>query len=405
MRRRQLLALAPVAALAACTPEEPIPPGGAGGTSDGGGADPRGSGPTSPEPSPDPTTTATSAPPSAAELLLEDLSPRELAGQLVLVGIAAGTRIPEPVLTEHHAGGIFLLEVWEHGETVESTIAAAGGLSRPGLPPLIAVDQEGGRVRMLRGDAARRTPSAEELGAEGPDVVRQAFTSIGEDLAALGIQVALAPVADVVDPALGDANEPVGALGRGFGTEPEAVGRCVAAATRALADQGVGATLKHFPGLGRVRENTDFSAEGIEDPVTGPGDPFLESFRAGIEAGAGLVMMSSAIYPHLEPGVPAMFSSAAIQDLLRGELGFSGLVVSDDIGAAEAVAAVPVPERATRLLEAGGDVVLTADPSLTGELVDAIEAWAARGEEQARRVRESAGRVLALKESLGMLSD
>lgn len=393
MRRRHLLALAPAAALAACTAEEPGTGPGPSGPSDSGGS----------SATQEPTASSTTEPPTAAELLLEDLSARELAGQLVLVGIPAGSQIPEPVLTEHHAGGIFLLQVWESAEEVERTVAAAQDLSRSDLPALVAVDQEGGQVRMLRGDAARRTPSPEELGAQGPQAVAEAYTSIGEDLAARGIQVALAPVADVVDPDLGDANAPVGELGRGFGTEPEAVGACVAAATEALADQGVAATLKHFPGLGRVEENTDFSAEGIEDPVTDAGDPFLDSFRAGIDAGAGLVMMSSAVYPHLEPDVPAMFSAAAIDDLLRGELGFTGLVLSDDIGVAEAVASVPVPERAARLLAAGGDVVLTADASLTGELVDAIEAWAAQGEEQARRVRESAGRMLALKEELGLL--
>eukprot|EP01135_Chromosphaera_perkinsii_P009904 Nk52_evm1s1963 gene=Nk52_evmTU1s1963 len=95
--------------------------------------------------------------------------------------------------------------------------------------------------------------------------------------------------------------------------------------------------------------------------------------------------MSSAIYPRLEAEVPAMFSAAAIGDLLRGRLGFEGLVITDDVGTAEAVAAVPVPERATRVLDAGGDVVLTADPALTGELVDAIEAWAGRGAEQEKR--------------------
>src|SRR5699024_8345518 len=325
--------LAPAAALAACTDQDPHTPDT--GASDGGGSEPetRTSGPAA-----DPTSEATTEPPSAAELLLEELSPRELAGQLVLVGIPAGTEIPEPVLTEHHAGGIFLLQVWESADAVESTIATARERSRADLPPLVAVDQEGGQVRMLRGDAARRTPSPEELGAQGPQAVAEAYASIGEDLA--------------------DANAPVGGVGRGFGTEPEAVGACVVAATEALADQGVAATLKHFPGLGRVEENTDFSAEGIEDPVTDVGDPFLDSFRTGIEAGAGLVMMSSAIYPRLELDVPAMFSPAAIDDLLRGELGFTGLVLSDDVGAAEAVASVPVPERATRLLAAGGDVVL-----------------------------------------------
>ncbi|HEX7351758.1 glycoside hydrolase family 3 N-terminal domain-containing protein [Brachybacterium sp.] len=402
MRRRHLLTLAPVAALAACTGEEPTPSGDRG-ASDGGGRDP-GQGPTS-EPTAEASTEPTTAPPSRAELLLEELSPRELAGQLVLVGIPAGSEIPAEVLTEHHAGGIFLLQVWESAAAVDAIVAAAREGSRTDLAPLIAVDQEGGQVRMLRGDAARRTPSAEELGAQGPQAVTEAYTSIGEDLAARGIQLALSPVADVVDPDLGNANGPVGTLDRGFGTAPQAVGDCVAAATRALADQGVGATLKHFPGLGRVEENTDFSAEGIEDPITGSGDPFLDSFRAGIEAGASAVMMSSAIYPHLEPDVPAMFSAAAIRDLLRSELGFDGLVVSDDIGAAKAVAAVPVPERATRLLEAEGDVVLTADASLTGELVDAIQEWAEQGQEQARRVRESAARMLALKEELGLLEE
>jgi beta-N-acetylhexosaminidase len=407
MRRRHLLALAPAAALAACTApdtEAPSPDGTATGDapSDGGGD--TGGASESPSAGPSESPTA-SEPPTAAERLLEELSPRELAGQLVLVGIAAGAEIPPEVLEEHHAGGIFLLQVWESAEQVERTVETARSLSRTDLPPLLAVDQEGGQVRMLRGDAARRTPSAEALGAEGPDAVAEAYTSIGEDLAARGVQVALSPVADVVEPALGEANAPVGALGRGFGTDPEQVAECVAAAVEALAAQGVAATLKHFPGLGRVEENTDFSAEGIEDATTGPEDPFLESFRAGIDADAQLVMMSSAIYPRIEPDVPAMFSAAAIQELLREQLGFGGLVVTDDIGAAKAVADVPVPERATRLLEAGGDAVLTADPSLTGELVDAIEEWAGRGEEQRRRVRESAGRVLALKESLGLLEE
>ncbi|MFD4006171.1 glycoside hydrolase family 3 N-terminal domain-containing protein [Brachybacterium paraconglomeratum] len=404
MRRRHLLALAPAAALAACTSseEDPASPGG-----DGGGAAPSdggdgGTAPSDGDPSDgeEPTTTA---PPSAAEQLLEGLSPREIAGQLVLVGIAAGSEIPTATFEEHHAGGIFLLQVWESAEQVDAVVDSAFSLARPELPPLLAVDQEGGQVRMLRGDAARETASAETLGAEGPQAVADAYTSIGEDLSARGLHVALSPVADVVDPELGDANEPVGGLDRGFGTDPEQVADCVTTAVEALSEQGIGATLKHFPGLGRVEQNTDFSAEGIEDTTTGPEDPFLESFRAGIDAGAQLVMMSSAIYPRIEPDVPAMFSAAAIQDLLRDGLGFEGLVVTDDIGAAQAVADVPVAERATRLLEAGGDAVLTADPSLTGELVDAIEEWAGRGEEQEQRVRESAGRMLALKEALGLL--
>ncbi|WP_341854771.1 glycoside hydrolase family 3 N-terminal domain-containing protein [Brachybacterium sp. GPGPB12] len=340
------------------------------------------------------------APPSR---LLEGLSPREIAGQLVLVGIAAGSEIPTATFEEHHAGGIFLLQVWESAEQVDAVVDSALSLARPESPPLLAVDQEGGQVRMLAGrrgtgDGLGRDPRRRGSAGGG----RRVHEHRRGPLRA-GAHVALSPVADVVDPELGDANEPVGGLDRGFGTDPEQVADCVTTAVEALSEQGIGATLKHFPGLGRVEQNTDFSAEGIEDTTTGPEDPFLESFRAGIDAGARLVMMSSAIYPRIEPDVPAMFSAAAIQDLLRDGLGFEGLVVTDDIGAAQAVADVPVAERATRSLEAGGDAVLTADPSLTGELVDAIEEWAGRGEEQEQRVRESAGRMLALKEALGSL--
>ena len=152
-----------------------------------------------------------------------------------------------------------------------------------------------------------------------------------------------------------------------------------------------------------MEQNTDHSAEGILDEVTTAADPFLDSFAAGIDAGAELVMLSSATYARIDGQAPAMFSRAVVTDLLRDQLGFEGLAVTDDIGAAKAVASVPVAERATRFLDAGGDVLLTADPSITGALVDAIEEWATRGEEQAARVRASAGRMLTLKERRGLL--
>ena len=126
MHRRHLLALAPAAAVSACTasPEDPDP---APDASDGGGAVDDG-GQQSSSPS--------SKAPSAAELLLE-----ELTGQLVLVGIGAGEAIEPELLSEHHAGGFFLLSVWDSAEAVEEAVASAQEGSRPDLPPLLAVDQ------------------------------------------------------------------------------------------------------------------------------------------------------------------------------------------------------------------------------------------------------------------------
>ena len=125
---------------------------------------------------------------------------------------------------------------------------------------------------------------------------------------------------------------------------------------------GIEGTVKHFPGLGRIRNNTDFNATGITDDVTTADDPYLEPFAAGVKAGAGLVMVGSAKYSKLDPGVPAMFSAPIVTDLLRGDLGYDGVVITDDVNA-KAVAATPAAQRAVKVVAAGGDIVLTGDAS------------------------------------------
>ncbi|MFC0675966.1 glycoside hydrolase family 3 N-terminal domain-containing protein, partial [Brachybacterium hainanense] len=351
----------------------------------------------------EPAPPETTPPPTLAEQTLAAMGTRERAAQLVLAGVRAGDPFPTDDVAGLGLGGFFLLGRWEQVPDVVAAVSAARDASGGAPAPLLAVDQEGGQIRMLRGDAARRTESAAELGEQGPDAVAEAYRSIAEDLSALGLHVDLAPVADVVDPGLGRDNAPVGKLERGFGTDPEEVSAAVAAAVGALHEVGVAATLKHFPGLGRIRGNTDFSTEDVTDDVTAPGDAFLAPFSAGIAAGAELVMTSSAVYTQIDADAPAMFSPAVVQDLLRGELGFEGIVMTDDIGSAKAVADVPVPERATRALEAGGDLVITADPAIAGELVEAIEAWAGGSSEADEALARSALRMLALKERFGLL--
>ncbi|PWH07673.1 beta-glucosidase [Brachybacterium endophyticum] len=394
MRRRTALALPPAALLASCSDRGADASDASGSTSrpssSDGGSEASGKKTT---PSPSPT-------PDAAEQRAADLSDEEAAAQLVLVGIPAGTTPASSLISDLRVGGFFLLGIWDSADTVRALVEDIGDRVGDGdVSPLLSVDQEGGQVRMLRGSAARRTPSAATLGEQGTDAVTDAYTSIGEDLAGLGLHAALAPVADAVDPELGSANAPVGKVDRGFGTDPAHVADCVVAATKALDGQQVASALKHFPGLGRVRGNTDFSAEDITDEKTDADSSYLDPFRAGIDAGADMVMLSSALYPRLDEDTPAMFSRPIVTELLRGSMGFDGLVVSDDVGSAAAVQDVPVAERATRLLEAGGDVVLTADPDLAEQLVEAIADWASQSKATARRVRESAARMLRVKQA------
>ena len=133
-------------------------------------------------------------------------------------------------------------------------------------------------------------------------------------------------------------------------------------------------------------------------------DPYLQPFAAGIKAGAPLVMVSSARYPRLDPEHQAMFSKAIVTDLLRQRMGFDGVVITDDVGAAAAVASVPVRERATRFIAAGGDIVLTADAAQAPAMRAGITARMKASPAFARQVEASVVRVLELKTRLGLAS-
>jgi beta-N-acetylhexosaminidase len=199
-------------------------------------------------------------------------------------------------------------------------------------------------------------------------------------------------------------NAPIGAYQREYGNDPGTVSRSVVAAVQALQSGGVSATLKHFPGLGRVTGNTDLTANGTTDTTTTADDAYLQPFRAGIRAGADLVMVSSAIYPKIDAANRAAFSPSVVSDLLREQLGFKGVVISDDLGGAVAVASTPAGERATRFVAAGGDIVLTGLPLTVPTMADALHAKASAEPAFAAQVDAAATRVVELKTRRGLAS-
>jgi beta-N-acetylhexosaminidase len=206
-------------------------------------------------------------------------------------------------------------------------------------------------------------PSASVQGQGSAGDLTADATRWANQLRTAGINVNLAPVADTVPTSLGTDNGPIGQYDRQFSERP---GARVAHGRRLHhrhARGGVASTVKHFPGLGRITGNTDVTARGITDRTTTVDDPYLEPFRTGIQDGVELVMVGSAIYSRIDPGTNAVFSRPIVTDLLRDRLSYDGVVITDDVGAARAVADVPVGERATRFIEAGGDITLTARPS------------------------------------------
>jgi beta-N-acetylhexosaminidase len=233
-------------------------------------------------------------------------------------------------------------------------------------------------------------------------VLQAAATGWGQELRAAGVNVNLAPVADVLSPALGSANAAIGRYDRAYGTNPQDVSQHVLAFAWGMREAGVVSTVKHFPGLGRVRDNTDFSA-GVVDEQTTATDPDLLPFSRASGAETPWMMVSSAIYSRIDPEQPASFSAAIITTLLREQIGYRGLIVSDDLGRAKQVAAVPPGQRAVRFLRAGGDIVLTADPATLGPMIDEVLSTATRDPEFAGRITAAQRHILEAKTHLGLL--
>jgi beta-N-acetylhexosaminidase len=340
--------------------------------------------------------------PSCAARTLAGLDRPGRAAQLLMVGIPA----TDPVAGARELGAVPVGGVFLRGRSsagAEAVGAAVAGVQDTATVPLqVAVDQEGGAVQTLTGPGFDRLPPAVEQGRQPPGALRAAVAGWARQLREAGITMDLAPVADTVPAGTEDANPPIGASGRQYGSDPVAVAAAVSAAVGGLQDVGVAATVKHFPGLGRVDVNTDTDV-GATDPETSPTDPYLEPFAAAVSAGAAAVMVSSASYPRLDADRPAVFSPAVL-GLLRDRLGFDGVVVTDDLGAAVALSAVPVGQRAVDAVAAGVDVVLTVATGDAGPMAAALDERAAADPAFAARVDESALRVLAVKERFGLLT-
>ncbi len=356
---------------------------------------------TPPSPSTAPPSTSPPAP-DCVTATLDGLDLPERVGQLLMVGVSVNAPSGAgDTLRRYHVGGFFLRGRSTHrAAELKSDIAALQ--KRSPLPMLVALDQEGGSVQTLKGPDFPRLPSAFRLGSGPSARLRDTTRESARRLTAIGVNLNLAPVADTVPTSIGTANPPIGAFRRQFGSDPAKVATAIRTVVPASQDAGVLTVLKHFPGLGRVRVNTDTST-GATDTTATVNDPYLAPFKAGIEAGSASVMISSASYPRIDPDAIAAFSKPIITGLLRDRIGFRGLVISDDLGAARAVTSIPPAQRALRFVAAGGDVVLTIVPSDAAPMAGALIAKAEKDQTFRSRVDDAARHVLEAKKRAGIL--
>jgi beta-N-acetylhexosaminidase len=362
-----------------------------------------------------PTQTPSSPPPSTAptppqqdcvDRKLQELTLREQAAQLIMTGIGANgmTSAQRSTVGAQKPGGLLLVGSGgsaSHTRTALSTASTTASVK--GISPLVAADQEGGQIQRLKGSGFDRIPAATVQGTWSTARLTTRATRWGRQLKDAGVNLDFAPVADVVPTSQRSTNEPIGKLDREFGSTPGPVGQHVVAFIQGMRAAGLISSVKHFPGLGRVRGNTDFSS-GVVDDVTVRGDGDLAPFAAGIHAGADLVMVSTATYTRIDPKNRAVFSPTVIQGMLRGDLRYGGVVITDDVGLAAEVASVPVGDRATRFVQAGGDIVITAKTALTATMVTALARKAQQDKAFAALLQSSVRRVLTLKQNHGLVS-
>ena len=334
---------------------------------------------------------------------LADLEARDRVQQLFLVGVPLDDLASGDALARDGVGGLFLAG---RSEAPATELAATTGRwqSLSTGPDLwVAADQEGGAVQTFKGPGFTRLPPAAEQGTMPPAELSALAQGMGAELATAGVNLNLAPVADVVPAGTEHRNEPIGAFERQYGSTGPEVTEAADAVVDGLAGSGVTATLTHFPGLGRVEGNTDTDA-GVTDTETTAGDAQVEAFGSLARSPAEpFVMASSATYAQIDPAEQATFSPAVLTGLLRGRLGFDGVIVTDDVGNAEAVRDVDEGERAVRFLAAGGTMVLTVDPAIVPEMVDAVLERRAADPAFASTVDDAVGTALAAKARAGLL--
>jgi beta-N-acetylhexosaminidase len=277
---------------------------------------------------------------------------------------------------------------------VRDLFAALRGLAP--LPPLVAVDQEGGRVARLGADLVAEVPAAMAVAAAGdPAACERLGRLLGRDLAALGVSVNFAPVADL---ALHPDNAVIG--NRSYGSDPHAVARFAIAFARGLEAAGVASALKHVPGHGDTAVDSHRALPRLAADASLLRARDLVPFAAAIAANAASIVMPAHALTPFDPDRPATISRRVLHDLVRMELGFAGVIATDDLEMDAIARGIGTVRGAVEALAAGADLLLICHRlDLAHEAAAAIVAAVERGELPAARLEEAAERVARLREA------
>lgn len=350
----------------------------------------------------------TTSPSPAAASALAAMSLEQKAGQVLCAGFEGVELTPElrGLLEELHLGGLVYFERNVASRPALARLSSdiqdlARRNGQPGL--LIAIDQEGGRVTRLR--AAKgfsEFPSPlDTAAAGGPEAVRQIAVAMAAELRDVGINMNLAPVLDTCG---SNPANPVINI-RSFGSDPYLAAACGVALIEGLQAAGVMAVGKHFPGHGDTTVDSHIALPVVaHDRARLQAVEFIP-FRAAIAAGVAGIMSAHVHFPALEPRLPATLSRRVMTELLRQELGFTGLALTDSLEmGALASSGYPAPLAAAHALAAGADVLLfNTDAAVLRQAHATILRWVADGRIEPARLDEAVLRILSAKARYALL--
>lgn len=330
------------------------------------------------------------------------MGPRELraaAGRMIVAGFE-GDALPAHVaraVRETQLGGVILfarnVDTPAQVQSLCADVHAAGAQS--GRVPIVSIDQEGGRVQRVREPATRIPPMLTVGQAGDADLAAKLGEMVGDELDALGFNVNFAPVADVFtnpdNTVIGD---------RAFGRDPVTAARFAGSFMLGLTMAGVVPCIKHFPGHGDTRVDSHEDLPVVEHDLERLRAVELKPFERLIAARAPMVMTAHLLVPAIDPELPITFSPRGVGELLRQQLGFGGVVVSDDLEMGAVAKRYGIEEMMHLGVDAGLDVFLICHTrEKWEEAFEVLVRIAERGGKPAERIALSAGRLAALEKS------
>ena len=316
-------------------------------------------------------------------------------GRLFMAGLAGPEVDSDTVdlIQSYHLGGIIIFS-----RNVREPLQLARlcsdlqkvSLEASGYPLFLAIDQEGGRVARLKPPFSQ-FPGNEAIGnSPNPEESALRFAGItAKEMSLVGLNMNLAPVLDVTQPGM-DSH----LLGRTFSADPSVVARLGEIVIKTLQRSGVMAVAKHFPGLGRSNLDPHLDLPTIQAPLEELTSIHLSPFAAAAAAHVSAIMTSHAVYPALEPGVPATLSRNIISDLLRKRMNFGGLIISDDLEMGAIAKHKELPEASAEAFKAGVDILLIcSNQRLVINCIENIRDKVLRGQIPEERLQKSLERI------------